>query len=324
MQAANSSLSLFVQRLPVRPYATNGFELGGLTRLPLDQALTHLLIQPNTRKRHVCLCFDVDRASAGMDWDDRGAPPPNLVVKNPANGHAHLIYLLENPVSVSDITRIKPVLFLAAVQEGIRRTLAADRGYAGLVVKNPAHAHWMTTQWAENPYELNNLAEYVELPTMAQMRRLSKKSDYAGLGRNCTLFEICRTRSYSLVRDYWKPGGEQDFRRAVLDLVCASNQTDLGDPLSLSECKSIARSISGWTWKRFTPGQFREIQSARGKRKGAALKAELLPEVLQMRAQGKSVQAIADHVGVSVRTVSYWIKSQCAKAISDTQPLFEV
>ena len=70
----------------------------------------------------------------------------------------HLIYLLTAPVAVSDVARIQPVLFMAAIQEGLRRALEADRGYAGVVVKNPAHKHWQTHTWRAEPYLLEELA----------------------------------------------------------------------------------------------------------------------------------------------------------------------
>jgi hypothetical protein len=275
-------------------------------------ALDRLLIQPNTAKRYVCLCFDVDRAGAAIDWNDRNAPPPNMTVKNPANGHAHLIYLLTAPVPVSDVARIQPVLFMAAIQEGLRRALEADRGYAGVVVKNPAHKHWQTHTWRAEPYLLEELAEYVVLPSPAEMRRRSKQTDYVGLGRNCTVFKIVRAKSYSLVRDYWKPNGAVAFAQAVLDLVEVSNRSDIGNPLDVRECRAIARSISRWTWKHFTPAKFREVQVARGtkggKAKGAAKREELLPTAQAMAAEGKSQREISQVLGVSQKTVSNWLK----------------
>lgn len=310
MPSANAhSLDLFKERLPTRPYCSNNLSRDGLYRLSTEQALEHLLIQPNTAKRHVCLCFDVDREGAAIDWQDRNLPPPNMSVKNPVNGHAHLIYLLTAPVSVSEVSRIKPVQFMAAIQEGLRRSLDADRGYAGLVVKNPAHKHWITTEWNSSPYELNELADWITLPSPAEMRKRSKNTDYAGLGRNCTVFEIARKQAYSLVREYWKPAGEKSFESAVLDLVLCSNNRDLGSPLSHKECRIIARSIARWIWKHFTPSEFREIQSGRGKRKGVVKKAELLPQAVEMRRQGMTQRQIAGELGITQQTVCNWLKS---------------
>lgn len=302
------SLDLFRDRLPRRPLCSDNPSREGLYRLPLADALEHLLIQPNTAKRYVCLCFDVDRPGAALDWNDRNAPAPNLSVKNPANGHAHLIYLLAAPVAVSDVARIKPVLFMAAVQEGIRRALEADRGYAGVVVKNPAHKHWQTHEWRSEPYQLEELAECVILPTAAEMRKRSKQTDYAGLGRNCTVFEVVRKQSYSAVRDYWGPDGERRFLTAVLEMVNASNHRDIGNPMDAGECRAIARSITKWTWQHFTRPQFRQIQATRGAKKGASKREQLLPTAQSMAAEGKSVREIAAALDVSHMTISRWLK----------------
>jgi hypothetical protein len=315
MQSANAfSLDLFKQRLPARPYCSDNLSTEGLYRLSTEQALQHLLIQPNTLNRHVCLCFDVDREGAAIDWRERNLPPPNLSVKNPKNGHAHLIYLLTTPVPVSEVARIKPIQFMAAIQEGIRHALEADRGYAGLIVKNPAHKHWITNEWNSSAYELSELADWITLPTPAEMRKRVKSTDYAGLGRNCTVFEIARKQAYNLVREYWKPSGDKGFENAVLDLVLCSNTRDIGSPLSPKECRIIARSIARWTWKTFTPKGFRDIQSVRGKRKGAAKKAELLPKAVEMAEQGHTQRQIAEALGVSHMTVGNWLKSVLEKS----------
>ena len=303
------SLGLFKQRLPARPYCSDNLAREGVYRMPLEIALGHLLIQPNTAKRHVCLCFDVDRPSAAMDWEARNMPPPNLTVMNPANGHAHLIYLLTAPVPVSAVARIKPIQFMAAVQEGLRRGLEADRGYTGLIVKNPVHPHWKTAEWEQQPYELCALAEWVTLPTPAEMRKRVKTPDYAGLGRNCTVFEIVRVQSYRIVRDYWRPGGQQAFERAVLNAVLWSNHRDIGNPLDQKECRTIAKSISRWTWQHFTPRQFREVQARRGRRKGSVKRDQLLPVLLDLAQQGRTQQEIAKALGVTQGTVSNWLRS---------------
>lgn len=301
------AIDLFQQRLGRRPYCSDNLSTDGLYRLPVAAALEHRLIQPNTVKRMACLCFDVDRPGAALDWNDRAAPAPSMTVMNPVNGHAHLVYLLDAPVPVSDAARIKPVMYLAAIQEGLRRTLNADRGYAGLIVKNPLHGHWVTRQWADDPYQLDGLAEHIDLPSPAEMKRRSRQADYAGLGRNCTVFEIVRRQAYSNVRDYWRPGGGVAFAAAVLDLVLAANNTEIGNPMQASECRAIARSIARWTWQRFTPDQFREIQAARGARKGAAKREQLQPTAQAMAHEGLSLREIGRALGVDHHTVKSWL-----------------
>lgn len=298
---------LFQKRLSRRPYCSNDLTTEGIYRLPLSSALLHKLIQPNSSGLISNLVFDIDRLGGALDWSDRNAPPPSIAMMNPTNGHAHLIYLLATPVPVSDVARVKPAKYLAAIQEGLRRRLDADRCYAGLIVKNPMHDHWITRQWAYAPYQLDDLADYIDLPSPAEMKCRSRQFDYAGLGRNCTVFEIVRKQAYSAVRDYWRPGGGPSFAASVLNLVLVANHTEIGNPMQLSECRTIARSISKWTWERFTPTEFRAIQSARGRRKGSVIREQLLPMAKSMVGEGKSLRDVGRTLGVHHQTIKSWL-----------------
>ncbi len=55
------------------------------------------------------LRFDIDTEGGGAAWIEAELPAPNLVVINPRNGHAHLVYLLGAWVQTdfSDPRRLK-------------------------------------------------------------------------------------------------------------------------------------------------------------------------------------------------------------------------
>ena len=172
------------------------------------------MIQPNTTGRVVWLAYDCDVPGSAVEWHNWNAPPPTLAMENPVNGHAHLVYALEAPVPTTDASRRKPLLYLAAVNEGLRRTVKGDMGYTGRLMKTPGHPAWRTTSYA-GTYSLADLADYVELPSPRELLKKARNPDYAGLGRNCTLFERLRTYSYSAARNHWRPGG---YERFLLDL----------------------------------------------------------------------------------------------------------
>ncbi|MHB1681166.1 MAG: replication initiation protein [bacterium] len=48
------------------------------------------------------LVFDVDKPKAALSFESANLPEPNIVVINPKNTHAHLLYYLENPVCKTD------------------------------------------------------------------------------------------------------------------------------------------------------------------------------------------------------------------------------
>lgn len=305
MSALPAALELFRATAPRRAYCTDSPKQGQYI-CARDVALTHSHIQPNTAGLVRWLCFDIDRMDASVRWEDRHAAPPTLVMMNPANGHAHYAYALAVPVPRTQLARIKPLQYLAAIQEGTRRRLGADPGYSGGLLKTPGHPAWRTSSFA-GVYGLSDLAEWCDLPAPSELRRMAANEDYAGLGRNCTLFEHLRKQSYRIVRDYWRPGGYDGFAENMLKTAEALNG-QFTNPLPYGEIKSIARSVSKWTWQRFNPAEFRAIQAARGSRKGAAKREALLPQVRDMAARGFTQQVIADSLGIAQKTVSNWLK----------------
>lgn len=64
---------------------------------------------------------------------------PNAVVENPANGHAHAVWALSEPVTRTEYAARKPLAYAAAVTEGLRRSVDGDAAYSGLITKNPEH-----------------------------------------------------------------------------------------------------------------------------------------------------------------------------------------
>ena len=299
-----AALKFFTETLPRRPYCTNDPREGQTVR-GRDAALSFRNIQPNTSGKVVWLSFDVDHADGATAWDRLSAPPPTLAIENPANGHAHLLYALQAPVPRTEAARARPLLYLAAAQEGIRRKLGADPGYSGHLCKNPLHPSWQTRQWA-GTYSLAELADWVDLPRIADMKKRVADPDYAGLGRNCELFERLRPLSYSLVRRFWLPGGFEHFKDA-LRVLCDDLNAAFAVPLPVAEVRAISASCARWVWKRFDPATFRELQSKRGARKGAAKREALMPEVLRLIGEGKSQREVAAAVGLNHATISRWL-----------------
>ena len=208
------------------------------------------------------LNFDLDFEGAAFAWEKAGLPPPSVVIDNPVNGHAHLMYGLQTPIVKSMAAREGPILFARAIRSAYSIKLRADPGYTGLIVKNPFHNHWRT-QWANKLYDLGELAEYVTLPKCLPNREI----DNIQLGRNCTLFEQLRQYSYDWIRKFKQTEG--DFAGWQKIILAQAETLNLFDPpLTYSEIKSVANSVAKWVWKNFSPEKFSAIQSERGKRGG--------------------------------------------------------
>ena len=228
----------FEELLPRRPYCSNE-PRHGLKIRDRRTALKHSHVQVNSPLDVRWLCFDVDRTEAAFAWEESGLPAPNAVAANPANGHAHLLWCLGQPVHAGFSSRASPLRFVADVENGMLRRLGADPGYSGLIVKNPISPCWRVTWPAPFPYGLRQLN--TELNREDKMRS-PKASESIGLGRNCVLFDALRRRAYREVLKAKSEGlSPTDFQIRL---------EALGHELNQSEWP-LARAR--WQWERYAP-----------------------------------------------------------------------
>lgn len=252
----------YIDRLPYSPWCSNDVEKYGIHRRRRPFALKHSHIQHNPDALCNSLVFDIDQPTGAMQWELTGAPAPNYAVQNPVNGHAHLIYLLAVGICKTPNGRKEPVRYAAAVERTLAVRLAADAAYAGLISKNPFHPAWRVTRWRNDPYTLDELAEYcpdglLHTPA-AEMPRV-------GLSRNCDLFDALRKWAYRAIRQGW-PTFEQ-WTAAVLQRAEMVNiQQNPTAPLPFSEVKATAKSVAKYTHANFSAAAFSEAQAKRGRK----------------------------------------------------------
>ena len=58
-------------------------------------------------------------------------PPPNWIVRRPANNHAHVVWTLAEPVHRHVAAKIEPLRYFASVAEYYAHAVGADPGYTG-------------------------------------------------------------------------------------------------------------------------------------------------------------------------------------------------
>lgn len=82
------------------------------------------------------------------------------MVENPANGHAHAVWALTEPVTRTEYAHRKSLALAAAVSEGLRRSVDGDQGYFRAADQEiPVHGAWNTVVChAERLYRLTELA----------------------------------------------------------------------------------------------------------------------------------------------------------------------
>jgi len=199
------------------------------------------------------LRFDIDTEGGGAAWIEAELPAPNLVVVNPRNGHAHLIYLLGGWIRTDfgDPSRLKVVRYAAAIERAYAAALGADKAYSGRFHHNPLSAAYVTKVGRDTPYSLAELAQYVDLATPA-MKPVS-----LGIGRNVEVFDRLRRWAYTAIAD-WKIG-THDAWHEVVARRAGQLAADVGvaspcGPLKQNEVGHIAKSVARWVWERYVAG----------------------------------------------------------------------
>lgn len=271
--------------LPLWPLASDDL-MRGIYRMNRPNALSRRYIEANPESVSNLLVVDIDHPDAFLRA--AGHRPnwiPNAIVENRANGHAHAVWALQEPVTRTEYARRKPLAYAAAVVEGLRRSVDGDAGYSGLMTKNPTHEAWSASWLTDHLYSLPELDSHLDeagmMPPTSWQR--TKRVNPVGLGRNCTIFETARTWAYRRVRDCADRSPESSawLHTAITGHVQELN-AGFSEPLPANEAAGIARSIHRWITTRSQmwldgavvyEATLSTIQSHRGRKSGQKRRA---------------------------------------------------
>lgn len=307
----------FYEKLPRKPYCSWGKGTATLIRSK-PYAVRFPLIQVNPPHLVNFLVFDIDAPDAFLHFFDADLPTPTWIAKNRKNGHCHICYELKTPVCKTANSKLKPLRYLASIEYSYAKKLGADLGYVGLLTKNPLDRDWDVTFLNPTPFELDELADYVELET----RPPADKKEVSGLGRNCDMFDISRYWAYKAIRAHLE-GGYDSWYTKVLNVAISANGAFIA-PLSYGEVKATAKSVARWVWRNHHSAefqaQFSQKQAKRGRKGGLASNSsnggkarsqqysDMRQQALQMHVQGIKQKEIAKKLKVSDRTIRTWVK----------------
>lgn len=320
-------LRQFVDDLPKNPYCTNS---KGFTYIRNKQnAIRHRYIQPNHPSICKWLWFDVDDVDAMYSWSNANLPPPQIIVKNPNNQHAHVGFRVKTPVGIGGRSSIKAMRYLANVQQALAVALGADKGYSGNLIKNPLYVKanapkevlpiWINEDeyeengerdehetyivWgAPSSYTLAELADKIDL-NLLEPEKYTAVND-AGYGRNCTLFEIFRQIAYRL------PDKSYRAVESHLKSIADDYNNRFDKPLYPNEVLHIIKSIARYCERtKFDKWQdnLSVSQRARAKKRWGD-NTEKQKQARILKTEGLSCRQIAERLSVGKSTVSRWLK----------------
>lgn len=307
-------LASFDALLPDEPYCSLGKGREAVIRDKVA-AKSYPLIEPNHPHLQCWIALDIDREDSVNRWERIGLPP-NLVMENDLNGHAHYLYRLDKPVYRKKGEKSsKPDRFLKAVKRGLTFGLGGDMGYSGFLVKNPFHPDWRTYSFRDDPYTLGEIAK--KIPSWVP------PSIQEGDGRNNTVFHALRKWAYRNLHRYEEKSA---WNEIVLNI--ASDINEFPEPLLESEIRAIAKSVANWVWNNYTGSGWvprervmklnQEIPLADRQRLGqnyaAGVKVQNTKSMLRMAIEDLISEdlpvtqlGVSERSGKSLRTVkTYW------------------
>ena len=315
----------FYQDLPKKPYCSYGKGTETYIRSK-KHAIQYPLIQVNHAHTVQYLIFDIDAPDAYLHFFDVNLPTPTWIAKNKKNGHCHVCYELKTPVCKTANAKLEPLRYLASIEYTYAKKLGADLRYSGLLTKNPVDRDWEVTLLNPRPFELGELADYVDLETKPKKTE-NEKNEVSGLGRNCMMFDVVRKWAYKAIRACLK-GGYDSWYQKVLNMSLSANSAFL-DPLPYSEVKATAKSIAKWVWRNHTSADFHAWFGAKqsnrakiGVSKGNVSKggkarsqqySDMRQEALKLHLMGVKVTQIAKQLGISRPSVYAYLK-KCKSA----------
>jgi Replicase family len=184
-----------------------------------------------------------------LPWCHPTLPTPNWIARNPENGHCHLVWLLAKPLwrdakpHKRIIGKPSPVHYYEAIQKAYNKELKGDTDYHGGLTKNPLHNDWDTTFLTDQHYTLRELAGGLDL------RQPRKAKLQAGDSRYDIMFNTVRLWAYANRQNH-------DSYESLYDAVweqCEIVNGTFAVPKPESDIKSTTKSITNYTWNKYTP-----------------------------------------------------------------------
>lgn len=286
-------------------------------------------IQANQPNSLSFMVFDLDYKKAILAHEKTDVLTPSFYTVDKKKTTAHAVYMLDNPVHKNQHSKEAPQRLYSAIEDIYGNRLKADKGYSGLVMKNPFHSEHSLYLPEETlcTVSLAEMADYVDFEQYNKQLKQQKIETGFSESRNIAVFDLVRGWAYKEIRNYWGKSYKewlmvvQEKTKTVWHNIQGNYNKQ--SPYSVAEMRATARSIAKWTWNNTTPSGFQVYvemthlphkQKARGKKGGIAsgkarlaLSSDKREQAKELRAGGMKQAEIASLLGVTKGTISKWL-----------------
>ncbi len=155
-------------------------------------------LQINTDTHFNAIIMDVDNEDLLAEWNDVGLPVPTIQTLNADNNKAHLIWVLNHPVSK---TNKKAVAYYRDIVKSIQILIGADQNYQNHQTKNFFNDAAYRVIYNDVAYDLAEFHDFVIDHRQSSDSDTAISASKASTSRHITLFNQLRHYGYTIARN---------------------------------------------------------------------------------------------------------------------------
>ena len=169
-------------------------------------------IQLNTDTHFNAIIMDIDDEDLLTEWNAIGLPTPSIQTLNKDNDKAHLVWLLNVPVSKRNRKAVK---YYKTIVDSIKLLIGADKAYQNHQTKNFLNSEQYRITYNDLTYDLENFKNFIIREEKYKVSQHVELAEYESTGsRHIDLFNQLRLYGYKVAK--YKDLEEKLQKRAEL------------------------------------------------------------------------------------------------------------
>ena len=155
-------------------------------------------IQLNTDTHFNAIIMDIDDEELLTEWNTIGLPTPTIQTLNKDNDKAHLVWLLNVPVSKRNRKAVK---YYKTIVDSIKLLIGADQAYQNHQTKNFLNYELYRITYNDLAYDLKDLKDFIIREEKYKISKDTELSEYESTGsRHIDLFNQLRLYGYKVAK----------------------------------------------------------------------------------------------------------------------------
>jgi len=155
-------------------------------------------VQLNTDTHFNAIIMDIDDEDLLTEWNAVGLPTPTIQTLNKNNDKAHLVWLLNVPVSKGNKKAVK---YYKTIVESIKLLIGADKAYQNHQTKNFLNTELYRITYNDLAYDLEDFKDFIIKDEKYKVAKDVELAMYESTGsRHIDLFNQLRLYGYKIAK----------------------------------------------------------------------------------------------------------------------------